>query len=101
MIFFEKLFLLLFAHCLSDYVFQNDFMARGKRRKFNKYWYIMLLAHSIINGGFVYLFIGNIYLGFLEIGIHFIIDFLKCEEKIDLQVDQTLHVISKIIYTIF
>jgi len=95
------LFLLWFAHCLADYPLQGDFLANAKNRNTELgkvYWPHALLAHSTIHGGFVMLITGSVWLGLLELVIHGITDFLKCEGKIDLDVDQMIHYLCKCIW---
>lgn len=112
--FISILIWLIASHYLCDYVFQTDSIATGKNRnievsKFGVHWSYWLTAHSVTHGigvGLVsYLFTNNILLATLVLSIetvlHFAIDFTKCEGKINLEVDQLLHFLCKVILTGF
>ena len=97
------LFFLVFAHCLADYALQNDFVAQGKNRNTpvgRAIWYIVLPAHAMIHAGFVFLATYSLTLGFLELILHSIIDFSKCEGKLTFGQDQFLHIVCKVIYVV-
>lgn len=99
--FFTLLFLLLFCHSLADYPLQGDFLAQGKNRHTGVgrvFWPHALFAHSMIHGGFVYLVTGSLLLGVFEAIIHAITDWLKCEGKISLRADQTIHFACKVLW---
>ncbi len=102
-LFFE----LLLGHALADFVLQSDTMATSKSRHFRSAvdrgngfppWYYWLAAHSLIHGGVVYLVTGSWALGLAEIVLHTVIDFAKCEHKINFHQDQALHVLCKVAY---
>lgn len=97
--FFEILSLLIFAHCLADYPLQGDFLAQGKSRHTpvgKVFWPHCLSAHSIIHGGMVGILTGSVVLFWLEAAIHAITDWMKCEGKISMRADQTIHYCCKI-----
>ena len=105
------LFIFMFCHFLADYPLQGDFLAKAKNRNTNVgkvFWKHALLAHSFIHAGFVgiiaYLYTGSsnvgLTLGILEGLIHAFTDFLKCENKINLNEDQLTHIICKIMWTV-
>ncbi len=101
--FISTLFLLFVAHALCDYPLQGDFLAKGKNHLNpipNIPWYQCLLAHSLIHAGAVYLITGNLFIGLIELIIHFITDYLKCDNKISFNIDQFTHYFVKIIYAI-
>lgn len=96
-------FMLVLGHVLADYPLQGDFLAQGKNRntEIGKiFWPHALFAHSMIHGGMVAIITGIWWLGVLEAFLHGLIDFLKCENKISLNVDQALHYLCKIAWLI-
>lgn len=112
-----NLFILLFLHALADFTLQTDVMAKGKNRKgeiksyehwvnilgrdpkrFKKCWFYWLSAHALIHGGLIGLIFGNWYIALIEVCAHWIIDFIKCEEKLNPHQDQFCHLIFRIIY---
>ncbi len=103
-IFFIYLFWkMLILHALCDYPLQNDFLAKGKNHKQpipEISWWICLTAHALIHSGAVGWITNNFYIGFAEFIIHWIIDYLKCDEKITFLQDQILHIICKFIWVI-
>lgn len=103
------LFLLLCGHALADTALQTEIMAKLKNRhnkadyvpKGQKYvpcWPYWLSAHALIHGGIVYLITANLWFGLIETAAHWIIDFLKCENKTNPHQDQLLHFLCKLIY---
>lgn len=106
------IFKLIIGHTLADFSLQPSSMAKGKNRNIkingdpeeNKYfpnWPYWLTAHAILHGGAVWLATGNIYLGIIEVILHWIIDFAKCENWTNIHTDQLLHVACKAIYIFF
>jgi hypothetical protein len=105
----ESLFLLVAAHALCDFALQNEAMGRGKSRKRNPSgdeepffppWYAWMSAHALIHGGAVALVTGSWALGALETGLHAWIDHMKCEDRIDFDQDQLLHLACKLGYVV-
>lgn len=93
------LFLLVAAHALADYPLQGDFLAQAKNRNTalgKLFWPHALFAHSMIHGGFVLLLTGSIWLALAEVLIHAVTDWLKCENRISLNVDQAVHIACKV-----
>lgn len=104
---YELFFQLLVGHALADFVLQSEAMGRGKNRHsdihINKSssfprWYYWLGAHSLVHGGIVYLITNSLILGLIETLAHWVIDFSKCEGKIGLNTDQSLHIAFKVGY---
>ena len=106
-----KLFLLLCGHALADFSLQTDAMAKGKNRnrkpdyipegqKLMPCWYYWLSAHAFISGGIVFLITGQLHWGIFETIAHWIIDFLKCDNKTNPNQDQLLHFVCRILYLI-
>jgi hypothetical protein len=102
---------LLIAHSLADFVLQPDSMARGKNRHYSQVtdkkggrppliWPYWLTAHALFHGGAVWLVTGSMALGLVETGIHWIIDFAKCENWINFHTDQLFHVLCKALYLV-
>lgn len=95
------LFIMLVGHSLADYPLQGDFLANGKNRNTaigKIFWPHALFAHSMIHAGFVALATGSVELGLAEAAIHAVTDWLKCENKITLNVDQTIHLACKFVW---
>ncbi len=99
--YFTLLFFLIVGHSLSDYPLQGDFLSAAKNRNTpigKLFWPHALFAHSMIHGGFVAILTGSVWLGVAESVIHGATDWLKCENKISLNVDQAIHVTCKFIW---
>jgi hypothetical protein len=107
--FIETLFLLVFGHALADFVLQPDAMGYGKNRNDKIHdneaslfplWYYWLTAHAIMHGGIVLLITHNLWLALLEIFLHWITDFAKCEGWIGMHQDQAIHIGCKVGYAL-
>lgn len=94
------LWLLLCAHFLADYPLQGDFLSLNKSRKGPNYvpWWHALVAHAFIHGGFVAIITDHWWLGLAETCIHAMTDHLKCEKRIGINFDQSIHIICKIVW---
>ena len=88
---------LLCTHFLLDFAIQGDFVAKYKARTVddsnNVMWKWVLTAHAASHTLPVLLLTQSVLLGLVMFISHFIIDFLKCEQKIDFNQDQTLHIL--------
>lgn len=107
-------FLLIIAHSVCDYALQSDTMAKGKNRNreldlskippgqkpLKHVWVYWLTSHSLIHSGGVYLVTGSIYLAIGEFVLHWLIDFLKCENITTIDIDQGLHIACKILWIV-
>lgn len=85
---------LVFWHTVADYPLQGDFLASGKNRNTQLgklFWPHCLSAHAIIHGGGVALITGLWWLGIAEAIIHAVTDWMKCENKIGMRADQSIH----------
>ncbi len=95
--------LMLFAHALADYPLQGDFLSRAKNRA-NPIpgvpWYQALGAHAIIHGGFVGIITGVWWLGVAETVAHALTDDAKCAGRLTFNLDQTIHLICKLVWAI-
>lgn len=70
-------------------------------QKFVNCWFYWMSAHALIHGGIIALVFPEFwYLGLIEVIIHFIIDFMKCQNKLNPHQDQFLHFIFRIMYLI-
>lgn len=102
------LFQLIIGHAIADYALQSEAMSRYKNwntppepplgQKQVICWFYWLAAHSLVNGGTVYIITHSALLGFLETIAHCMIDFLKLRNTISLHQDQLLHIICKCIW---
>jgi hypothetical protein len=100
-VFWVKFFWLLFGHCIADYTFQTDFIAKGKNRKTafpGMPWYYIMFAHAITHGALVGMFTGSMTFAILETVLHFGIDVLKCEGYTNMHQDQAMHVGCKVLW---
>ena len=124
---FELLFILLCGHALADFALQGDAMAKGKNRhnknippkgqKLMLCWFYWLTAHALIHGLMVALLInsnicyssictysflyGTWKYGLVAAGLHWIIDFAKCENWTNPHIDQLLHVLTIVAIIIY
>jgi len=98
----KLLFSLIATHFLCDYPLQGDFIGKFKCRKiqrdFGIPWWHLMTAHAFIHAGAVLFITNNVYFVLFELIAHFIIDVLKCEGYTNIHVDQTLHIVCKIMY---
>jgi hypothetical protein len=104
---FEVLFLLFAGHFVCDLVFQGEAMGEGKNHRKQMHavhgrnfppWPYWLTAHASIHGAAVLLITGSLVLALVETALHAVIDFSKCDGRINVHVDQALHLICKIGY---
>jgi hypothetical protein len=102
--FFVVLAALIFWHALADYPLQGDFLAKAK----NRYtpiagidWYVALFMHCAIHAGGVWFITGSLWLGVVELVLHYAIDDAKCTNVIDFKLDQVLHLVCKIAFAIY
>ena len=95
------LFVLLAAHALADFPLQNTFLAEGKNRhtEIGRIWWpYALTAHALIHGGFVTVLTGSVVLGLAEMSIHWLTDWMKCDGRISVHVDQAIHIACKLLW---
>lgn len=91
------------VHFICDYPLQGDFLSRAKNHKKpfpGVPWCWAMVAHCTIQAAGVWLVSGSSILAVIEFVAHFIIDFLKCDGKIDFNVDQILHLGFKLIFAV-
>ena len=100
---FEMLMKLIFAHALTDMAFQTSYISFfkspfRKRDPEDVPWLNVMAAHSLINGAGVYLVTGIVWLGLLETLTHFAIDCGSCSKMYGNNIDQLLHLWTKLIW---
>jgi hypothetical protein len=105
--FWELLFLLIFGHCLADFVLQSPTLSKAKNSTTNpkEIWIPAMLAHCIIHAGVVLIITGKLWLALYQLLVHFIIDDLKCRGKlangkIAFAKDQVLHISDMVVIAI-
>lgn len=110
----ELLIISLCGHALADFALQPDIMAKGKNRhkrpdylpegqEYTPCWFYWLTAHALIHGlvmvflihwRFSYLLSNAYPLILIIAGIHWGIDFLKCDNRFGPHIDQLLHFLT-------
>lgn len=100
---------LAIGHALADFPLQGAFLAEAKNRHGNVshyfekeapagLWIHALTAHALVHAGAVWLITGSAVLAVIELFIHWIIDYAKCEGWTGFNTDQILHYVCKLIY---
>jgi len=111
----KLLFLLIMGHAVADFGLQSDAMAKGKnpRRRMDpalippgqRYdpfvWVMYLTAHALIHGAMVYIITGLTGAAAAETVSHWLIDHGKCSNLYGPSVDQTLHILMKVLWCIW
>jgi hypothetical protein len=92
--------LLAMGHFLGDFGLQGDRMASEKcpGRSVTLGWGWWLGSHAAIHGLLVGLLTGLPLLGMAEWGVHALIDLGKCRGSYNLAIDQTLHLVCKLVW---
>lgn len=102
-------FLLLIGHAVGDYVLQPGPMSTGKNRHKNLVamygvdfppWYYWLSAHALVHAAIVYAITTSPLFALIEAGSHWATDYLKCGRRINLHVDQGLHIAVKLLFCV-
>ena len=102
-------FALLISHAIGDFAFQSSFLSQAKNRHAELatfypngapkgLWWNALFAHALIHAGGVWFVTGYVVLAALELVLHALIDYAKCENWISFATDQTLHRACKLLY---
>ena len=99
---FELLALLAMGHFLGDFGLQSDRMAAEKCRGQDATlpWQWWLTGHAPIHGLIVALLTGVPALGLAEWGAHTLIDYGKCKHRYRIGVDQSLHLLCKLLWVL-
>lgn len=98
--FIHTLWWLVVAHVICDLMLQGD-LSRLKHpttQASGMPWQVAMLAHGMIQGSAVWYITGRFELCLLETAAHSTIDYFKCVGRINLEVDQGLHVLCKIVW---
>jgi hypothetical protein len=102
------IFLFAASHAVCDFALQPEAMAKGKCPSNHvdpatyPRWTYWLSAHGLVHGAGVALVLLAMgmpqlwWLGALEAVSHAGIDYLKCEDRINIAVDQVLHYACKL-----
>jgi len=93
--------LLLMAHFIGDFALQSDRMATEKSpgADVTLHWSWWLTAHAGCHGFLVAWITGIPWLGVCEWAAHWLIDYLKCQNRFTFRQDQLLHLTCKLIWT--
>ena len=109
MILLEMFYFLLLGHFLTDFALQSSEMGKGKNRnrvpenvppgqKIAVVWPFWLTAHAGVNALAVQIITETWWLSLGELVAHWLIDFMKCDNKLTVYQDQALHVLSKLVW---
>lgn len=99
--FVQMVFMMFVGHAVCDYALQSDFIAAAKNPNTDvgkTFWTHVLTAHALIHAGAVYWITQSLTLGLLEFALHWVTDLLKCNNRISLQMDQSIHYWSKVLW---
>ncbi|MEB3308060.1 MAG: DUF3307 domain-containing protein [Cyanobacteriota bacterium] len=94
---------MIFGHFLCDYPLQTDKIAVGKcpgSDVAGLSWGYWMAGHCGTHALSVALLSGQAWLGAAEFAAHFLIDLLKCRKSITMAVDQSLHLLCKVVWGI-
>ena len=81
--------------------FRKKYRLLPNGQKFVNCWFYWMSAHALIQGGLIMMVFPEFwYLGVIEMIMHFIIDFMKCQNKLNPHQDQFLHLIFRIMYLV-
>lgn len=99
---FDLALLLVMGHFLADFALQNDRMAVEKcpGKAVVLPWGWWLTAHAAIHGFVVAWITGLPLLGLAEWLVHACIDLGKCRGCYRLNLDQTLHLLCKLLWAV-
>ena len=94
------LVMLVMAHFVGDFVLQHDRMAIEKcpGQDTTLPWWWWLAGHASSHGLLVGLLTGMPMLGLAECLLHGLIDWGKCRLRFSLVLDQSLHVLCKLLW---
>lgn len=104
---FTIFFYLIAAHVLLDFPLQGEQTAVNKnpnsKTELQKSvpWYYWMGSHAILHGAAVFIITNSLFCGLAEIVAHFFIDYNKCNGRYSIHVDQTLHILCKMLWIIY
>ena len=104
-------FALMIGHAVADFPLQGEFLSVAKNRKYKpptdanfpitpRLWVYCMTVHALVQAGAVWIITGSVLLGFIELVVHWLIDFVKCEGATGFEFDQWLHIGTKVVYVI-
>jgi hypothetical protein len=106
----QMFFWLVTGHFVMDYALQGSTMAaqkspvpggpRNEALARAVPWPYWMTTHALMHGGVVYVVTGSMTLGLLETAMHFATDVAKCCHKIDIHVDQAIHLACKVAWLV-
>ena len=94
-------FALLVVHALADFPLQGSYLAKQKSRESadgTAEWVVALAAHALIHAGAVWLITGSKLLFVAEFILHALIDTGAGKKRLSMWLDQSLHVLCKLMY---
>lgn len=99
----EMLIFMLGAHALLDYPLQGDWLSKAKNPTLNlvpgeTIWPMALGSHVLIQALGVKIVTGSWTFAALEFVIHFATDYAKCRGAFGYNVDQIIHVGTKVLF---
>lgn len=96
----ELFAMLCMGHFVADFALQGDRMAVEKcpGKDVTLPWQWWLAAHAAIHGFVVAAVTGLPFLGLGEWVLHALVDMAKCRKRYGLRTDQTLHLVTKLLW---
>ena len=100
-----RLWWLLCAHALTDYVLQTDMMQTRKSPTCSLHdeygpWWWWMAAHGLVNALGVLYVTQSVPLSIGEFVVHCVLDSAKCQGWIDANTDQIGHLMSKVVWSL-
>ncbi len=106
----QAFFALCIGHALADFPLQGEYLATAKNRHLLarlqdparpvSIWVSCMLAHCLIQAGFVWIITGSSLFALVELILHWIIDVAKCGGRTSFNQDQMLHLLCKVGYVL-
>lgn len=106
MTYLHTFFFLLCGHFLFDFPWQGDTVAREKNpnsaTELQKHvpWPYWMASHAFSHAFAAALITHSGLIACLELTSHFVIDYLKCQKRFNIHVDQALHILCKVLYVV-
>ena len=99
----DKLVYMLAAHFLLDYPLQGDWWSKAKNPTLvlvpgERIWPLSLLGHALVHATAVQIITGSWILFAVELAIHALTDYLKCNLRFGYNADQHIHLACKVAY---
>src|SRR5271155_4701672 len=93
----HKLLLLIGGHYLCDFGLQTDFIFEF-RTPGKPSWGHVMTAHCAMHAAIVLMITNSWKMALAEFAIHFAVDCAKCKNKISMNVDQSIHLLCKLVW---